>query len=45
MFTSARSRFAITLGVSVLAFVLTLVDPTDVDVDTGALPAASLVRR
>jgi len=45
MFRSARSRFAITLGVSVLAFVLTLVDPADADVDAGAMPGASLVRR
>lgn len=45
MFTSARSRFTLTLGVSVLAFVLTLVDPADADIDTGALPTAQLVRR
>jgi hypothetical protein len=45
MFRSARSRFAITLGVSVLAFVLSLVDPADADLDTGATPATPLLRR
>jgi hypothetical protein len=45
MFRSARTRFALTLGMAVLAFVMALLEPSEVDLDAAAAAAAPAARR